>query len=131
MLEDISKVDIRVRRNREIRTPEDVLSVGVDVKVQSDALAVTEGVHLCHEPLVFRRVARSQSLVCLRARRGRCSASNFPLVGPVAVDVATNTAAGADGLAVLAPETVGCLGVDEACKIGISKVDARVVSLLQ
>jgi hypothetical protein len=87
----------------------------VDVEVKPDTLSVSEGVHLCHETLVLRGIARSLSLVGLRARRCRGSACDFPLVWPVAVDVATDTAARADGLAVLAPETVGGLRVDEAC----------------
>lgn len=95
-------------------TPKNILPIRVYIKVQPNTLSITKRIHLRGKPLVLWRIARNLSLVRLRARRRRSSACDFPLVRPVAIDVATDTAAGADGLAILAPETVVGLGVDEA-----------------
>lgn len=54
------------------------------------------------------------TLVSLRAWVRRCASRGRPLEGPVSVDIPTNTAVAADSLAVLAPQAVIGLGVDEA-----------------
>lgn len=93
---------------------EDVLAVAVPVDVQLDAPAGgqsrSEGGQAAH----LGRVAGGLALVGLVAGVGGRAARDGPLVGPVAVDVGADAALAGPGLAVLAPETVGCLRVDEA-----------------
>lgn len=57
------------------------------------------------------------TLVGLRARVCRCATSSGPLVRPVTVDVTTDAGVTADGLTVLAPQSVRGLGVDEAVRV--------------
>jgi len=69
---------------------------------------------------------------CARVRGG--AARHFPFVGPVAVYVSAYTGVAADGLTVLAPETVGGLAVEEAvrvddgCDVEVELVDERLDS---
>jgi hypothetical protein len=94
--------------------PENVLSVGVNIKVQANAERVLERLDLSGKTTVLRCVSGCLALVCLRAGVGASTASELPLVRPVAVDVSANAAVSADGLTVLAPKTIRCLGVDES-----------------
>lgn len=57
------------------------------------------------------------TLVGLRARICRCATSSRPLVRPITVDVTTDTRVTADSLAILAPQAVRGLGVDEAVRV--------------
>lgn len=66
------------------------------------------------ETKVLGGVAGGLSFVCFCAGVGGGAARDFPFVGPVAVDVAADAGVAADGLTVLAPQTVRRLGVDEA-----------------
>ncbi len=84
------------------------------VNVELNALAVGEGLGEGHECLVFCRVAGGQALVSLVAGVGGGAVGEFPLVWPVAVDICSDTGLAGAGLAVLAPEAVVGLGVDEA-----------------
>lgn len=90
------------------------LAVGVDVHVELDALAGGEAVELRLEGFGFHAVAGRGSLVVLVAGRGASAATLVPVVGPVAVDVAADTAGGGCCLAVLAPQTIVGLRVREA-----------------
>lgn len=67
-----------------------------------------------YKALVLRRITGSLALVCLGAWVGTSSVCELPLIRPVAVHIRADTAASADGLTVLAPQTVVCLRVDEA-----------------
>lgn len=62
-------------------------------------------------------VAGRGALEVLGAGVGGGAAGDGPLVGPVAVDVVAEAAAAGGGLAVLAPQAVGGLGVDEAVRV--------------
>jgi len=93
--------------------PEDVLSVRVNIEVQANALRVLERLNLGGKPTILRCISGCLALVSFRARVGASSAGKLPLVRPVAIDVSANAAVSADGLAVLAPETIRCLGVDK------------------
>lgn len=97
----------------------------MDIEIQSDASRGFQLVDLRPQAQVFGRVAGFLALVRLVTRIGRGAATCGPLVGPIAVDVSTNAAVAADGLAILPPETVGCLGVDKT--IGID--DGRDVEV--
>jgi len=85
----------------------------VHIKVEADAAGVTEGSDLRREGAVLGRITRCNTLVCLGARVGGCSASHFPLVRPVTIDISADTAVATDGLTVLAPQAIGGLGVYE------------------
>lgn len=89
----------------------------MDVEVQADTARVLQRLDLSNKTAVLRCVSRSLALVCLGARVGAGTVGELPLVRPVTVDVSTNAAASADGLAVLAPESVGCLTVDETVRV--------------
>lgn len=106
-------------------TPEDVLSIRVEVDVESDAPASSKRVNLALDGLELRAVTSGLSLVGLVTRVGRGTASKLPLVRPVTVDVTTNTGVARDSLSVLAPETVGGLGVDETCGSGLADSEER------
>lgn len=96
-------------------TPKDVLSVRVEVNIEGDTATSSQRVDLALDSLELRAVTSSTALEGLVTRVGRGAASELPLVGPVTVDVTTNTRASGQSLTVLAPKTVGGLGVDEAC----------------
>lgn len=63
------------------------------------------------------RWSSALTLVGLRARVCRCATSGRPLVRPVPVDITTDARVTADSLAILAPQAVRGLGVDEAVRI--------------
>lgn len=86
------------------------------VDVELDALLGLDRVDLVPQRLVLRGVAGSSALEVLSARVRRGTASDVPLVGPVAVDVVTKTGASRGRLPVLAPQAVG-LRVNETCSI--------------
>jgi hypothetical protein len=86
----------------------------VEVNVERNSTTSTERVNLALDSLELRAVTSGTALEGLVTRVGGGTAGEFPLVGPVAVDVAADTRASGEGLTVLAPETVGGLGVDEA-----------------
>lgn len=85
----------------------------VDVELHS--LRRLDRVDLVPEGLVLGGVTCSSALEVFGARVSRGTASDVPLVGPVAVDVVTQTGAPRGRLPVLAPQAVG-LRVDEACR---------------
>jgi hypothetical protein len=95
-------------------SPKNVLSVRVNIKVQTNALRVLERQDLGSKAFVLRCISGCLALVGLRAWVSASTAGELPLVRPVAVDVSADAAVSADGLAVLAPETISCLGVDES-----------------
>jgi hypothetical protein len=86
----------------------------VKVNVERDTTASSQRVDLANDSLVLRGVTSSTALEGLVTRVGRGTTSQLPLERPVAVDITANTGASRDSLSVLAPETVGGLGVDEA-----------------
>lgn len=98
---------------------EDVLAEAVPVDVELDTLAVLESLGEGDESLVLGGVAGREALVGLAALVGRGAAGELPLVRPVAVDVGAYARRAGAGLAVLAPETIVGLGVDEACGWGL------------
>lgn len=98
---------VPIRRHEQLR-------VRVPVDVELDALLGLDRVDLVPQRLVLRGVAGSSALEVLSARVRRGTACDVPLVGPVAVDVVTETAAARGRLPVLAPQAVG-LRVDETC----------------
>ncbi|KAI6758554.1 hypothetical protein HG530_010794 [Fusarium avenaceum] len=111
-------------------TPENVLSVGVEVNVEADTLASRQRVDLSLESLVLGTVACSESLVGLVTRVGGSTTGELPLVGPVAVDVSANARVSGNSLTVLAPETVGGLGGRVRLTIGVdngSDVEVELV----
>jgi hypothetical protein len=87
----------------------------VEVNVESNALASSKRVNLSLDSLELRAVTSGLSLVGLVARVSRGTTSELPLVRPITVDVTTNARVSRDGLTVLAPQTVGGLGVDKTC----------------
>ena len=94
---------------------EDVLAVRVPVNVQLDTGTVTQLTGKSVKASVLGAVGRLDTLVGLGAGvGGGTERVGVPAELPVTVDVAADTggAAGA-GLAVLAPQTVGNLAVDE------------------
>jgi hypothetical protein len=95
-------------------TPEDVLSIRVEVNVERDTTASSQRVDLTNDGLELRAVTSGTALKGLVTGVGGGTTSELPLVGPVAVDVTSNTGASRDSLTVLAPETVGGLSVDKA-----------------
>ncbi len=92
----------------------DVLPVAVPVDVELDAFVGSEGGGEGREGLHLGRVAGGLAFVGLGAGGRGGAAGELPLVGPVAVDVGADAGLTGAGLAVLAPETVVGLGVDEA-----------------
>jgi hypothetical protein len=88
----------------------------VEVNVESDTLASSQSVDLSLESLVLGTIACSASLEGLVTRVGGSTTGELPLVGPVAVDVSANARVSGNSLTVLAPETVGGLGVNETCR---------------
>lgn len=97
----------------------------MEVNVESDALASSKRVNLALDGLELRAVTSGLSLVGLVTWVGRSTTSKLPLVRPVAVDVTTNAGVSRDSLSVLAPETVGGLGVDETCDSGLDNLEER------
>lgn len=86
----------------------------MDVEVEADAARVLERLDLRDKSTVLRCVTSSLALISLGAGVGTSTVCKLPLKGPVAVNVSSDTATAANGLAVLAPEAVICLGVDKA-----------------
>ena len=84
------------------------------VNVQLDALRRLDAGEPGGESGRLEGVALLSTLVVFGARAGRGTARDGPLVGPVTVDIAADAATARVGLAVLAPEAVVGLGVDEA-----------------
>lgn len=93
---------------------EDVLAVRVPVDVEADAAAVLEGGGEGGQGSDLGGVAGGEALVGLGAGRGGGAAGEGPLVVPVAVLVGADAGLAGAGLAVLAPEAVVGLGVDES-----------------
>lgn len=98
----------------------DVLAIRMEVYVKLDALGVAEVVDEGYHTLVFGRVGGGFATVCLCAGIRRCAVRVcVPLEGPLAVDVAADARLIRrwwwGRLTVLAPESVGGLGIDEAC----------------
>ena len=89
--------------------PEDVLSVRVDVEVQTYTTRVFQRLNLGDKATVLRSISGSLALVGFGARVGTRTIGKLPLVGPITIDVSTDAATPTDGLTVLAPETIGCL----------------------
>lgn len=114
--------EISGARKKEL-TPGNVLSVRVEVNVESNALASSERVDLALDSLELRTVTSGLSLVGLVTRVSGGTTSELPLVRPVTVDVTANTGVSRDSLSVLAPETVGSLGVDETCDSGLDDLE--------
>jgi hypothetical protein len=85
----------------------------VPVNEELDALVPLGGLEEVGEGGSLGGVALGLALVVVSAGVGRSAARDRPLVRPVAVDVAANAAAARVGLAVLAPEAVVGLSVDE------------------
>lgn len=90
------------------------LAVAVPVDIQLEALALSELVRQRPQAEVLGCVAGLLPPVRLGARAGRGSVA-VPLVWPVAVDVGADGARSRSRLPVLAPKTIGGLGVDETC----------------
>lgn len=88
----------------------------MEVNVEGDTLTSRQRVDLSLESLVLGAVACSESLVGLVTRVGGSTTGELPLIGPVAVDVSANARVSGNSLTVLAPETVGGLGVNETCR---------------
>lgn len=99
---------IAVRGHEELR-------VRVPVNVQLQPLGGLDGGKLGNQALGLWSVTGSLSLEVLCARVGRGTAGDGPLVWPVAVDVVAQTAAAGGGLAILAPQAIGGLSVEETC----------------
>lgn len=98
----------------------DVLAVGVPVYVKLDALGVAEVVDEGYYTLILGGVGGGFAAVGLGAGVWRCAVRVcVPLEGPLAVDVAADARLVCwrwrGRLTVLAPESIGGLGVDEAC----------------
>lgn len=101
----------------------------MNVEVQTNTSRAFQRLDLSHKTAVLRGVASSLALVCLCARVGARTVREFPLVGPVAIDVGANAAVSAEGLAILAPKTVSGLRVDET--VGVHDwhdVEVKVVN---
>lgn len=69
------------------------------------------------ETAELRSISSSLSLVRLSARVGGRSIGEFPLVGPVSVDIAADAGVSAHSLSILTPETISSLGIVEAVRI--------------
>lgn len=93
---------------------QNVLAVRVPVDVEPDALVGLELLSKSDEGRVLGGVTGGDALVGLGARAGGGAPRELPLVGPVAVDVGSDARGAGAGLAVLAPEALVGLGVDEA-----------------
>lgn len=114
------------------------MSVRVEINVQTDTARRLQLQRESNEALVLRcvacgetynskRISLSHSMnievmhlltfVRLRARVRGSSTSGRPLVRPVTVDISTHAGAGADSLAILAPQAIGSLRVDEAVRV--------------
>lgn len=96
---------------------EDILTVRVDVKVQANALRITQGVDKGRHALVFRCVVLRRAAVRLVAGIGGRAARDGPLIRPITVVIPTRTAGVGSGLAVLAPQPIVGLGVGEAVRV--------------
>lgn len=97
----------------------------MEVDVERDTTASSERVNLANDSLELRAVTSGTALEGLVTGVGGGTASQFPLVRPVAVDVTANAGASRDGLTVLAPETVGGLSVDEAYHYELVTIQTR------
>jgi len=86
----------------------------VEVNVERNSTTSSKRVDLADDGLELRAVTSGTALEGLVTGVGGGTTGEFPLVGPVAVDVAADTRASGESLTVLAPETVGGLGVNEA-----------------
>lgn len=86
----------------------------MEVNVERNSTTSSKRVDLADDGLELRAVTSGTALEGLVTRVGGGTTGEFPLVGPVAVDITADTRASGESLTVLAPETVGGLGVDEA-----------------
>lgn len=89
------------------------------VDVELDGLSITDLAHEVVKASVLRRVTRSNSTVDLRARvRRRSTWVGIPKGLPISVDVSSEAGlvgcVSWRGLAILAPQTIRRLSVDEA-----------------
>lgn len=96
------------------------------VNVELQPLARLDLLQEVREISRLRGVERSRPLVGIIARIGGCTTGSRPLDIPVPVDVAADALASGVGLAVLAPETLVGLRVDEAVWIDRRK-DVEIV----
>lgn len=86
----------------------------MEVNVQADSSSTPQSVDLGDQSRVLRGVTGCEALVGLCAGAGRGAAGLGPAVGPVAVVVSADARLAAARLAVLAPQTVVGLSVQEA-----------------
>lgn len=107
---------------------EEELRVRVDVNVEDDTLAGSKLVDVVPQAQVLGSITLGDTLVVLGARVGAGTAADGPLVGPVAVDVTAQARVTADGLPVLAPETV--VGLREEETVGVDDWEEVVVVLV-
>lgn len=93
---------------------ERVLAVAVEVDEVLDAVGLLDLLSPLDEGGDLGRVARREAAIRLSARVVGGAARVLPVVRPVAVAVGSNAGRVGTGLAVLSPEAVVGLGVDEA-----------------
>lgn len=101
---------------------EGVLPEAVEVDEELDAVGLLDLLGELDEGADLGRVAGRDAAVGLGTGVVGGTAGEVPVVGPVAVAVGTDAGRAGARLAVLAPEAVGGLGVDEAWR-GVSKVE--------
>ena len=89
------------------------MPVRVEINVETDALVVLDGCGLSNEGLVFGCIPSCLAFVCFRTWARGSTPSYIPLERPVSVVIAADTRTCAHCLAILAPETVGSLRVNE------------------
>lgn len=100
--------------SRAVLTCHEELRVGVEINVHLQALCGFDVLDVCGELICLCGVSLGGSTVVFCAGIGGSATCDVPDVWPVTVDVNAGTRGAGVGLAVLAPETVSCLGVDEA-----------------
>jgi hypothetical protein len=145
--EDVLAVRAIIRLARSWRLEE---GMGLlDIEIEADTSRSPERINLGLETTVLRSIAGSYAFVCLGAGVCACSAGYFPLVGPVfslstwmiqllpgvlpvTVNVTSDTGVSANGLSVLAPETVSRLAehetirVDDGRNVEVELIDERL-----
>lgn len=89
------------------------MAVRVEINVEADALVVLDGCGLSNEGLVFGCIPGCLAFVCFRTWARGSAPGYIPLERPVSVVVAADARTCAHCLAILAPKTVGGLGVYE------------------
>jgi hypothetical protein len=89
----------------------------VDVHVKLDTLSSANGVEVGFNGFGLDAVASGGAFVVFGAGRSAGATGLGPVRWPVAVDVAANAAGRGCGLAILAPHSVGGLGVGETVRV--------------